>query len=401
MNALSNYFEGVCAKKLSHVDALPTASNQHEIGSNKFKQILGDPGSSRLNFQATFLLFDDFNVEPVSCIDSVTFYDARANNPHRSAEFRLYYKDNLVTQQLKAGDLCIVAKLKDGKLLITLAREGTDHESRLKFLFDLKEPADIWHVNGAPSAEELDFAQQSILQALGLDTFEFSSNDSELLVRSFGNQFPGTKEFSEFSRKSIVEKTRDLQNPDAILEAWLRQEEVLFRALENVIVSKQLEQGFHGVDEFVQLALSVLNRRKARAGLSLENHLAELFNIANINFERTPRIDGNSRPDFLFPSAAAYRDLSISSPPLQMLAAKSSCKDRWRQILAEVSSLRIPVKHLCTLETAITENQTDEMQKNSVQLVVPSSIRRTYTEKQQKWIYKVEDFIDLLRSNQL
>jgi len=401
MNGMSNYFEGVCAKKLSHVDALPTASNQHEIGSNKFKQILGDPGTNRLNFQATFLLFDHFSVEPVSCVDNVTFYDARANNPNRSAEFRLYYKDNLVTQQLKAGDLCIVAKLKDGKLLIVLARDGTDHESRLKFLFDLKEPSEIWHVNAAPSAEELDFAQQSILQALGLDTFECSSNNSELLIRSFGNQFPGTKEFSEFSRNSIVEKTRELKSPDAILEAWLRQEEVLFRALENVIVAQQLENGFQGVDEFVQLALSVLNRRKSRAGLALENHLAELFTNANINFERTPRIDRNSRPDFLFPNAAAYRDLSIPSPPLQMLAAKSSCKDRWRQILTEVSNSRIPVKHLCTLETAITENQTDEMQKNSVQLVVPLSIRRTYTEKQQKWIYSVEDFIDLLRSHQL
>ena len=401
MNALSNFFEGVCAKKLSHVDALPTASNQHEIGSNKFKQILGDPGSNRLTFQATFLLFDEYSSEPISFNDTVTFYDARASNPNRSAEFRLYYKDNLVTQQLMAGDLCIVAKLKEGNLLIALAREGTDHESRLKFLFDLKEPADVWHVNDTPSAEELDFAKQSILQVLGLQPFEFSNNDSELLIRNFGNKFPSTKEFSEFSRMSIIEKTRDFKSPDQILEAWLRQEEVLFRALENVIVTEQLEVGFEGVDEFVTLALSVLNRRKVRAGLSLENHLEELFSISNVKFERTPRIEGNSRPDFLFPSAAAYGDLSISSPPLQMLAAKASCKDRWRQILAEVSSLRIPVKHLCTLETAITENQTDEMQRNSVQLVVPSSVRKTYTERQQKWIYSVEDFIDLLRSNQI
>ena len=300
-----------------------------------------------------------------------------------------------------AGDLCIVAKLKEGNLLIALAREGTDHESRLKFLFDLTEPADVWHVNGTPSAEELDFAKQSILQVLGLQPFEFSNSDSELLIRNFGNKFPSTKEFSEFSRMSIIEKTRDFKSPDQILEAWLRQEEVLFRALENVIVTEQLEVGFEGVDEFVTLALSVLNRRKVRAGLSLENHLEELFSISNVKFERTPRIEGNSRPDFLFPSAAAYGDLSISSPPLQMLAAKASCKDRWRQILAEVSSLRIPVKHLCTLETAITENQTDEMQRNSVQLVVPSSVRKTYTERQQMWIYSVEDFIDLLRSNQI
>ena len=37
---------------------------------------------------------------------------------------------------------------------------------------------------------------------------------------------------------------------------------------------------------------------------------------------------------------------------------KSTCKDRWRQVLSEAD--RIPNKHLFTLEAAISENQTSK-----------------------------------------
>ncbi|EJA5030400.1 hypothetical protein MU985_004932 [Salmonella enterica] len=42
-----------------------------------------------------------------------------------------------------------------------------------------------------------------------------------------------------------------------------------------------------------------------------------------------------------------------------MLAYKSTCKDRWRQMLNE--AVRIPDKHLLTLESSICENQTNEI----------------------------------------
>ena len=45
---------------------------------------------------------------------------------------------------------------------------------------------------------------------------------------------------------------------------------------------------------------------------------------------------------------------------------KSTCKDRWRQVLTEAD--RIEKKYLFTLEAAISNNQTDEMQAKNVQL---------------------------------
>ena len=42
-----------------------------------------------------------------------------------------------------------------------------------------------------------------------------------------------------------------------------------------------------------------------------------------------------------------------------MLGAKSTCKDRWRQVLAEDE--KISRKHLLTLEPGISEPQTHQM----------------------------------------
>jgi hypothetical protein len=108
MSNLKSYFSGVAVKYLSAVDATPSRSNQHEIGSNKFTAILGDPGSSKIPFEATFLYFNPDKDEPESTADVVTWYDSRVGQKHRSAEYRLYYRSNPVTDQLKEGDFCLI-----------------------------------------------------------------------------------------------------------------------------------------------------------------------------------------------------------------------------------------------------------------------------------------------------
>jgi len=82
-----------------------------------------------------------------------------------------------------------------------------------------------------------------------------------------------------------------------------------------------------------------------------------------------------------------------------MLASKSTCKDRWRQILNEAA--RIPNKHLLTLEPSISENQTDEMKAERVQLVLPRGLHSTYTPTQQAWLMDVAAFTGLARQRQV
>jgi hypothetical protein len=77
-----------------------------------------------------------------------------------------------------------------------------------------------------------------------------------------------------------------------------------------------------------------------------------------------------------------------------MLAVKTSCKDRWRQILHEAA--RIRRKHLATLEPGISVDQTNEIASHNVQLVIPSPIHITYSNEQRKALMSLSGFMDLL-----
>jgi len=157
--------------------------------------------------------------------------------------------------------------------------------------------------------------------------------------------------------------------------AWMEREEILFRTLEKHIIGERLSHGFDGdVDGFISFSLSVQNRRKSRAGLALENHLEILFQECGIKYSRTPVTENKSKPDFIFPGQAEYHDPAFNKINLTMLGVKSSCKDRWRQVLAEAD--RIKRKHLLTLEAAISKNQTDEMESKELQLVLPKDIHQ-------------------------
>ena len=81
-----------------------------------------------------------------------------------------------------------------------------------------------------------------------------------------------------------------------------------------------------------------------------------------------------------------------------MLGAKTTCKERWRQVLAEAK--RIDLKHLITLEPAISEDQTQQMKDMNLQLVVPDSIQQTYTEQQRMGLQSFKEFIEEVKQTQ-
>ena len=396
MNALSNYFKGTACKYLSAVDTTPSKSNQHEIGSNKFTAILGTPtaGNEKLLFNATFMWFANDAEDPEICSDNVTYYDTRANQPNRSAEYRLYYRSNAVTALMSAGDFCLISLRTNGELLIAITPKGTDHERRLRYLFNADNIQQQWVIGTEVSSGELDLASRGILAAIGIETAEPAENLLGVLIDRFGMKFPRTMEFSGFARETITGQFDAANAPDLALEEWMNQEERLFRTLEREIVGARIRHGFDSVESFIAFSLSVQNRRKSRAGHALENHLEAVFKASSVRYQRGAKTEGNSKPDFLFPGSTEYHNPNSRSPPLQMLAAKSTCKDRWRQILVEAA--RIPRKHLFTLETAISESQTNEMVNHSVQLVVPPSVAKTFSTRQQPQLMSLEELIGRL-----
>ena len=117
---LSEFFEGVALKKLTRVDATEN-SNQHEVGTTvAMRSFLGE---KRREFPATFFWLAG-EQESFSEPGTLTLYDSRENQAHRSAEWRLYYPSNAVTAVMDAGDTLFLAKRTDRTLLFIVTPFG-------------------------------------------------------------------------------------------------------------------------------------------------------------------------------------------------------------------------------------------------------------------------------------
>lgn len=209
--------------------------------------------------------------------------------------------------------------------------------------------------------------------------------------------FPDSYEMSasarEISNAVYNHEEYAVTNPDAKLLEWTRTEYNLFRAIENDRYGNIIRRGFASTDEFMRMANQVLNRRKARAGKSLEHHLTAIFDANNLSYSAQAKTEGNKRPDFIFPSGSAYHDLSFPTDKIITLAAKTTCKDRWRQILNEADRLKGRTKYLCTLQPGISSQQIDEMQAERVQLIVPREYISAYPQEKRSSIWTLKKLI--------
>lgn len=399
---LSEYFDGVVAKRLSGVEANIDQSHQHEFnGVKPLKKLLGEERFS--DCPARFIWLGEEN-EGLSEDSTVTWYDSRENHPTRS-EYRLYFHSNSVMGLAGTGDLLIIARRPSGDIMIIVAAAGSTVENQLLWLFGV--PVQIgagFEYREFEDGEdtEVDFAARFILDELGIEIEEPEADRLDALLERFDGVFPKTAVFSAFARETIPD-VNPLDGPDKALLAWMGQEEKLFRRLERHIVSDRLMEGFAAtegadVDGFIHFSLSVQNRRKSRAGYAFENHLEEIFKTCGVKYDCQAVTENKSKPDFLFPSMEEYHNSSFPSEKLTMLGVKSTCKDRWRQVLSEAA--RIPDKHLITLEPGISENQTCEMAANHLQLVLPSDLHATYRESQQTWLMDLGDFIGLVKERE-
>lgn len=409
---LSDHFVSVAAKRLAAVDTKVSQSNQHEVtGSKILLHILGEEtrsaprGGDDTRFDATYVWLGE-EQEALTEVGKISWYDSRVNDPKRHAEWRLYYQTNAITEMMQPGDTLFVARRPDDRLFFIVTPDGTTIQNQLLWLFGMSEQPGLqfeqrdlsWDGGG-----ELDFAARYILDELGVDVPEPESDILDKLIEPFGLKFPTTRVFSKLARDSLPEvSARDA--PDAALMAWMEREELMFRRLERRIVAERIASGFLSsgeadVDSFLGFSLSVQNRRKSRVGHALENHLEALFTANDIAYSRGAVTENKNKPDFMFPGHTQYRDAAFDSARLTMLGAKSTLKDRWRQVLSE--AVRIPEKHLLTLSPGISENQTDEMRAKHLQLVVPQKLHATYRPAQQTWLMDVAEFVKLVAAKQL
>jgi len=394
---LSQYFEGVAIKELSAVEADILTSNQHEFnGVESLRKILGEP-EGKVRYNATFMYLTDHTDEPVIEDGFLTWYDARQKARIERGvmrwEYRLYFPTNQVSQLANEGDVLVIARRPDNTLLAIVAEAGTTIARQILWLFgfsDISHPGFSVREELETEQDRIEFASRLVLENIGIEVEIAEDTLLDDMLERFGGNFPSTREFSAYARSTISDVIA-CEDPDIALMAWMEREEILFRTLERYLIAERLAEGFDGdVDGFISFSLSVQNRRKSRAGMALENHIEILFKECGVKYSRNPKTENNARPDFIFPGIKEYRDHAFDALLLTMLGVKSTCKDRWRQVLSEAD--RIDQKHLLTLEAAISENQTDEMKAKSLQLVLPSPLHPTYSDTQRSWLMSVADF---------
>ncbi|MBI1676085.1 MULTISPECIES: type II restriction endonuclease [unclassified Shewanella] len=403
---LADVFSSAAFKYLTAVDASPV-SNQHEIGGLIKAGIgkdLGTPDDgSQIKIAAMLVYLTEEEGEPIISEDTVTWYDTRYQDPNRSPEWRLYYKSNDVSNRFEPGDFFLIAVTREGTLLMIFCPPGSEYEDQIRILFGVRDTDTNERGLTGVKVDQPGFTLpiRLMFARYGIEIGSDGTDYLQLILDKFGAEFPKTKDFSKFAR-DLTRELSPVDNPDTALIEWMETEESVFRQLEKHIVQQRLREGFgengDDVDEFVRFSLSVQNRRKSRSGHAFENHIETILFSNGIMFDRGAITEGRQRPDFLFPGSGSYADTSFPVEKLRILGAKTTCKDRWRQVLAE--GKRVPRKHLITMEPAISEAQTQQMEELQLQLVVPEAIQASYKPSQAEWLMSFKNFIDEIKSIQ-
>ncbi len=201
------------------------------------------------------------------------------------------------------------------------------------------------------------------------------------------------------STAMTAEAVRRFGNPHLDADTWLMRrfecEYRIFRTVEESHVLPTLAGAFSQVDDFVSSAMSVINRRKNRAGRALELHLATVFQEEGVSFQAQVMTETGSKVDFLFPSLDRYQGATSAASDIHMLAVKTTLKDRWRQVLQE--GKKVSPKHLFTLDEGVSLATYQDMKSRDLQLVVPQRKVAHFPEPVRQDILTLRTFIELVK----
>jgi type II restriction enzyme len=204
-------------------------------------------------------------------------------------------------------------------------------------------------------------------------------------------EFPTGQSFSLATQRAIGDCIQNFaaQDLDSCLIRLVVSEYRLFRMAERSLCAGEVGRLFRDIEDFLATAATIMNRRKSRAGRSLENHVSSLLTRRGIRHVMRPdSIDG--KPDIVIPDSEAYFNDEWPTERIFVVGVKTTCKDRWRQVLNEAR--RVRHKYILTLQPGISEAQLREMHAAGVCLVVPRSLHREYPHNTPMELLSVEDF---------
>lgn len=206
------------------------------------------------------------------------------------------------------------------------------------------------------------------------------------------DDFPGTSDFSNYTLKTMIDCLPKFSGlaPDNRLMMLMDKEYSLFKRVERRLCQDEISARFSSIDDFLTTAARIMNRRKSRAGRSLENHVGYLLKDSGVPFSARPNVDG--APDIIIPGKAEYEDPQWPVAKLFAVGVKTTCKDRWRQVLNEAK--RIPRKYILTLQQGISGRQLAEMRDSGVVLVVPKTLHSLFPAVEGMPIQTVKGFVE-------
>lgn len=304
----------------------------------------------------------------------VTWYGTRTRNEYRLTRFGKefpYLTDDTV-----------------GSLLVLIPKS---HEEFIAYVVDTDD--DIAEVQSALGVET--GQRWGLFDSAAKPVPESEDDCIERHFRKFQanlEAFPSTIKFSNAARQALIECVSEFakHSPDDRLMACMDAEYRLFRHVERQLCQGDIHRLFKSVDDFLSTASSILNRRKSRAGRSLEHHVEQLLREEGIPFASKPSLV-EGEPDILIPSVQAYLDPRFPLDRLCMIGVKTTCKDRWRQVLNEAQ--RMKQRHILTIQPGISSSQMEEMRKAGVSLIVPKRLHKHYPPDRKLHIYDVAAFM--------
>lgn len=278
-----------------------------------------------------------------------------------------------------------------GDLLVLVPRADAEFRA-----FVLTEEEDFDEIQARLGVDIVRFWGAYIADAPPIET---ASAQIDKALREFAeslSEFPATTVIAEETQRVLSTHVAgfDRRDPDIALLELLETEYSLFRLIERQLCTPDILRLFRSVDEFLRTANSILQRRKSRAGRSMELHCQYVLSRAGVPLEAQPAIDGE--PDIIIPGKAAYDDQSFPDEKIFVLAVKRTCKDRWRQVTGEAK--RIATKYVITIQNGISLTQLRSMEESGVTLVVPKPLHREYPSEFRPKLLSIGAFIDRVRS---
>lgn len=371
----------IAVKRLSAVETDPDRSHQHEFHAGNLRREL-ELGEEPVSGRLSTLIFAEGATSPVVDEATFTLYDARASNPARAAEWRLFYSSEAIPRLARPGDLLLI--YRQGLALHALiAQHGSRVERDLLEALSVGDDAVRERFSFLDASTPDEREARSVASQLSLPTpvqpaSHYEVADHALFRRAVHEgRLPATQEMATAAGEIVAVRGTVPVDPDDFLITALEAETELYFGIETEVQTTRLAALLAttpSITDVIDFALAVQQSRRSRRGQSLQNHFARVLDMQRIPYSAQCKAEEAETPDFVVPGCDQYHDATYPAGKLRMVACKSTAKERWRQVLHEAA--RIPDKYLLTLDPDLTEPTIRAMGAARVRAFLPRQLLR-------------------------